>query len=90
MDEAKFANDFEERHGWSPDIGYEVVEETINENPMVKHKYELHVICPYCEKECDVPICVTTDDKDINDVISLLCRFGVRGRKKEENEKQER
>ena len=26
MDEAKFANDFEERHGWSPDIGYEVVE----------------------------------------------------------------
>lgn len=87
---AKKANDFEEEHGWCPDYGYEVFEEAIDENPMVKHKYELHVICPYCEKECDVPICVTTDDKDINDVISLLCRFGVRGRKKEENEKQER
>lgn len=30
MDEAKFANDFEERHGWSPDIGYEVIEQTDN------------------------------------------------------------
>lgn len=58
-------------------------EETINENPMVKHKYELHVICPHCEKECRVPICVATDDKNVNDAFSLLYSFGARGRKEE-------
>lgn len=56
---------------------------------MVKHKYELHVICPHCEKECDVPIYVTTDDKNINDMLSLLCSFGARGRKKEKNGNKE-
>lgn len=85
----KKANDFEEEHGWSPDYGYEVFEEAIDENPMVKHKYELHVICPHCEKECDVPIYVTTDDKNINDMLSLLCSYGARGRKKEKNENKE-
>lgn len=87
MDElAKRANDFEEEYGWCPDYGYEVFEEVIDEKPMAKQKYELHVICPHCEKECRVPICVTTDDENINDMLSLLCSFGVRGRKKEKNE----
>lgn len=61
----------------------EEFEEAIDEKPMVKHKYELHVICPHCEKECRVPICVTTDDKNVNDAFSLLCSFGARGRKEE-------
>ena len=81
---AEKANDFEEKHGWSPDYGYEVFEEAIDEKPMVKHEYELHVICPHCEKECRVPICVTTDDKNVNAMLSLLCSFGARGRKKED------
>ena len=51
---------------------------------MKEHKYELHVICPHCEKECRVPICVTTDDKNVNDAFSLLCSFGARGRKEED------
>lgn len=51
---------------------------------MKEHKYELHVICPHCEKECIVPICVTTDDKNVNAMLSLLCSFGARGRKKED------
>ena len=85
MDElAKKANDFEEEHGWCPDYGYEMFEEVVDEKPMVKQKYELHVICPHCEKECIVPICVTTDDENINDMLSLLCSFGVRGRKEED------
>jgi hypothetical protein len=86
---AKKANDFEEEHGWSPDYGYEVFEEAINEKPMVKQKYELHVICPHCEKECNVPICVTTDDENINAMLSMLCSFGVRGRKKENKGEQD-
>lgn len=51
---------------------------------MKEQKYELHVICPHCEKECIVPICVTTDDENINDMLSLLCSFCARGRKKED------
>lgn len=61
-----------------------IFEEDINDNPMVEQKYELHVICPYCEKECDVPICVTTDDENINTMLSLLCSFGARGKRKKE------
>lgn len=86
---AKKANDFEEEHGWSPDYGHEVFEKAIDEKPMVKHKYELHVICPHCEKECNVPICVTTDDENINAMLSMLCSFGVRGRKKENKGEQD-
>lgn len=51
---------------------------------MKEHKYELHVICPHCEKECIVPICATTDDKNVNAMLSLLCSFGARGRKEED------
>lgn len=79
----KKANGFEEEHGWCPDYGYEVFEEAINEKPMAEQKYELHVICPHCEKECRVPILVTTDDPNIDAMLSLMCSFGVRGKKKE-------
>lgn len=44
MDEAKFANDFEERHGWSPDIGYEVIE------PKPKKKKKEPKLTPKQEK----------------------------------------
>ena len=46
MDEAKFANDFEERHGWSPYIGYEVIEpkpKKKKKEPKLTHKQEVFV-----------------------------------------------
>lgn len=51
---------------------------------MKEQKYELHVICPHCDKECRVPIHVTTDDPNIDAMLSMLCSFGARGKKKEE------
>ena len=47
MDEAKFANDFEERHGWSPDIGYEVIE------PKPKKKKKEPKLTPKQERRKD-------------------------------------
>lgn len=43
---AEWANDFEEEHGWAPDLGYEIIkcnktqEEIYGENPGIHHQDE--------------------------------------------------
>lgn len=54
---------------------------TTDEDYLGEVKHKIRVLCPHCNKKCDISFFMNTDDEGINTAFELLAGFEMKGEK---------